>query len=639
MKRVTEILLLVLFLLCSSAFAQSKQGAARLDSLLAAVPSLKEDTAGAKLMGKIGAMYPDRNPDSGLFWAQKELALSKRLDFVTGMLDAYTIMGNNYTTQGALPKALSAFLEGLRLAEDRGSIRSQSVLLSNIGGCYMQMAEYKKAQPCLLRALQLMEQSGDLYDVEYLLQSLGGTHAALKDYTKSILYYSRALRIVEASGSSEGISNVAGNLGLLYDELGQYNQALVYKYRALDHAERIGDKQLTGTNHGSIGETYLALATNSVRPITTDSRVLQGQTANLDRAVYHLNRGIQVSREAGYPENLPAFYTDLSDAYTAQGNYPKALEAYRSSVSIADSLKEMEGKREIHSLETQRALELKDKDIRIAELEVVQKRNERTLLIAGIGLLLVILSILIYNFRRHERSRRRIRALQDYKISQLDEAVKRRTEQLDSMRQTIATDFHDQTGNMLAAIARQAATLEIKLLHQPEFLPAIRSIMENSNELYASSKDFLWNLNHDSDDPLVLLQYLSGYGQRFYNQFDMSFSAIVSGEPQLHLQLHPLAGLSLIYIFKEAMSNVVKHSGADEVALEMHWETAHVVYSLHDNGMWKEADPSVEHYGLRNMERRCRQSGFSYVLHHDQSGTRIRIGLALNAYRIQSLTS
>ncbi|RYD93149.1 MAG: hypothetical protein EOP50_11565, partial [Sphingobacteriales bacterium] len=162
--------------------------------------------------------------------------------------------------------------------------------------------------------------------------------------------------------------------------------------------------------------------------------------------------------------------------------------------------------------------------------------------------------LLAYVVGNQEKSRRQIKALQDQKISMLDEAVRKRTEQLNSIRQTIATDFHDHTGNMLAAINRQAAILELRMERQPELLPLVKSIMTNSNELYASSKDFIWNLNHDSDDPLTLFQYLTSYGQHYYNQFDISFSAEVQGQMSTGEQLSPFASLNLIYIFKEAMS-------------------------------------------------------------------------------------
>lgn len=239
---------------------------------------------------------------------------------------------------------------------------------------------------------------------------------------------------------------------------------------------------------------------------------------------------------------------------------------------------------------------------------------------------------LAYVVRNQETGRKQIKALQDQKISMLDEAVRKRTEQLNSIRQTIATDFHDQTGNMLAAINRQAAILELKLSSQKELLPLVKTIITNSNELYASSKDFIWNLNHDSDDPFTLFQYLTSYGQHFYNQFDISFSAELKGNRDESEQLSPFAALNLIYIFKEAMSNVIKHSGADEVFMAMTYGRSQVSFSLSDNGKWKAADPAVAHYGLEHMERRSRQSGFSYTLTHGETGTTITVILPLSTY-------
>jgi len=234
--------------------------------------------------------------------------------------------------------------------------------------------------------------------------------------------------------------------------------------------------------------------------------------------------------------------------------------------------------------------------------------------------------------RTQESNRKEISQLQDQKINMLDKTVQKRTEQLSSMRQTIAADFHDQTGNMLAAINRQAAMLELKLHHQPEILPLVKSIVTNSNELYAASKDFLWNLNHDSDNPFMLFQYLTAYGQNFYNQFDISFSANVEGRLQRPQQLNPFAALNLIYIFKEAMSNIIRHSGADEVVMTMICNKDKVLYTLADNGSWKQPDPALTHYGLGNMERRSRSSGFEYQLTHGDTGTCIAISLPLTEY-------
>ena len=239
-------------------------------------------------------------------------------------------------------------------------------------------------------------------------------------------------------------------------------------------------------------------------------------------------------------------------------------------------------------------------------------------------------SFLAYTLNNNEISRKKIIALQDNKITFLDEAVRQRTEQLNSIRQTIAADFHDQTGNMLAAINRQAGLLKLRLKEDTSALPLVESIIVNSNGLYASSKDFLWNLNNDSDDPLTLFQYLNAYGQNFYNQFDISFSAEVIGTEQKLQQLNSFAALNLIYIFKEAMSNIIKHSGANEVLLQMVFTSDYIQFSIADNGKWKDADPTVAHYGLKNIERRTAKSGFAYQLSSDENGTAVRVAIPLH---------
>lgn len=222
-----------------------------------------------------------------------------------------------------------------------------------------------------------------------------------------------------------------------------------------------------------------------------------------------------------------------------------------------------------------------------------------------------------------ETDRAKIRLLQDQRISELDEAVKERTEQLNTMRETIATDFHDETGNMLSAITRQASLLKLKVAPDDEARPLVENIIRNSKDLYASSKDFLWHLHHQSDDPQELFRYLISYGQQYYNQFDISFSCRAEdcGEKRFPLS----AALNIVYIFKEAMTNVVKHSGAKEAVFEMRCHPAGITYSLHDNGNWRQTDRAHEHFGLTNMERRCKKNGFDFNLVRQTTGTSIEV--------------
>ena len=230
-----------------------------------------------------------------------------------------------------------------------------------------------------------------------------------------------------------------------------------------------------------------------------------------------------------------------------------------------------------------------------------------------------------YQQHDQEKNRASIRALQDQKISILDEAVIKRTEQLNVMRETIATDFHDETGNMLSAITRQAALLKSKLTDAHEVQPIVQHIIQNSNALYASSKDFLWHLNHNSDDPREVFAYLTAYGQFYYNQFDIAFSS--EADECQQMQFEPVAALNIILIFKEAMTNVIKHAGASEVNLIMSAQPHTINYMLLDNGSWKAPDQGSEHYGLSNMERRCKKNKFHLHIVKLATGTTIEISV------------
>jgi signal transduction histidine kinase len=227
---------------------------------------------------------------------------------------------------------------------------------------------------------------------------------------------------------------------------------------------------------------------------------------------------------------------------------------------------------------------------------------------------------------QHDAARLQIREQQHIRIDLLDRAVKERTQQLSTMRQNLASDFHDETGNMLSAITRQAAVLKLKLKDQSSVLSIVDNIIANSDQLYASSRDFLWSVNNNSDDPQELFAYLTSFGQIFYNQFDIAFSANVtinSAQESAHLQ--PFASRHIIFIFKEAMTNVAKHAGATEVILEMAVYQKHVSISLQDDGSWKEPDEAILHNGLQNMEKRSRDNQFKLNVYGSSKGTRLQL--------------
>ncbi len=76
------LLLFVACLLAAPTNAHArKQGKALIDSLKAALPAIGEDTVRAATLTKIGYIYSTMDPDTGLAYAEKGLALAQKLDW------------------------------------------------------------------------------------------------------------------------------------------------------------------------------------------------------------------------------------------------------------------------------------------------------------------------------------------------------------------------------------------------------------------------------------------------------------------------------------------------------------------------------------------------------------------------------
>lgn len=234
-------------------------------------------------------------------------------------------------------------------------------------------------------------------------------------------------------------------------------------------------------------------------------------------------------------------------------------------------------------------------------------------------------------YQQYDEAKMKVRTQQRQQIHTLNQAVKQRSQQLLTMRQSLARDFHDETGNILSAITRQASVLKLKLTNGNENKPLIDNIIINSERLYASSRDFLWSINHNSDDPMELFAHLTDFGQQFYNQFDIAFSVQSLGKNgNRTVQIAPFIARHVIYIFKEAMTNTAKHSGAKEVILEILLFEKHMSLSLTDNGKWKNADLATSHSGINNMKKRSLENGMKFNIYPSTKGTRIQLEVQLH---------
>lgn len=404
MHRKPVLSFTILCLLFSSALlAQEKQGQVKIDSLIARVKTMKEDSNQVMVLNSIAHEYERINPDEGIRWAGKGLALAQKIGWRKGEGLAYKSLGSCYQREGNFPQALDALFKALNIFESIADKTDVGKVYNNIGLLYKNQKNYPKSLAYYNKSIRIAEEQHNKEGLEIGLGNIAVVYLQQGKFPEGLEYQKRSLAIAEEINDEIGISMQTGNIGDTYSAMRQYNEALAYEFKALRMCRAIGDKTAEALNLGNIGLTYFTIAKDSAS-LKPDSLVLPTRAANLSRGIAYLKEGIALCQRVRVIDGVQAFSANLSEALAMQGDFKGALAAYQQSVQAKDSLFNTANNEKLASLETKRALELKDKDIQIAKLEVAKKRNERSLFIAGIALLLGIMLVLFISFRKQRRN-------------------------------------------------------------------------------------------------------------------------------------------------------------------------------------------------------------------------------------------
>jgi signal transduction histidine kinase len=88
----------------------------------------------------------------------------------------------------------------------------------------------------------------------------------------------------------------------------------------------------------------------------------------------------------------------------------------------------------------------------------------------------------------------------------------------------------------------------------------------------------------------------------------------------------------LFLVFKEALTNVVRHAGASEVRLGIRAENGELWLNVSDNGLgFSAAPPSEAMDGIDNMRARIEKLGGKFEITGDlNKGTTVRFSVPLN---------
>ena len=182
---------------------------------------------------------------------------------------------------------------------------------------------------------------------------------------------------------------------------------------------------------------------------------------------------------------------------------------------------------------------------------------------------------------------------------------------LEQERGRIAKDIHDDLGSSLTRIMLLGTRAEQDLAENKEIRPHLRKIVAFSRATVQAMDEIVWAVNPKHDTLEGLVGYLTQYTEQLFEDTPIRCRLEMPiASPSLVLPAE--ARHDLFLVVKEALNNVLKHSGASEVRVEVSARDETVQIVIEDNGCGFDAGPARpgrKGNGLDNMRRRMESAG------------------------------
>jgi len=190
-------------------------------------------------------------------------------------------------------------------------------------------------------------------------------------------------------------------------------------------------------------------------------------------------------------------------------------------------------------------------------------------------------------------------------------------------RLRIAHELHDDLGQSLTALRMDVTWVQTLLKEEMELHSRLRQMVDISDNLIDTVRNISYELRPSVLDDLGLVNAIESYAHQFEVRSRIPCMVDLG---KLDTPLSKDVALAAYRIFQEALTNVARHSQADEVGVQLQQTEEAFILEISDNG--KGFNPEVlstrNSIGLLGMKARARMVGGELEIKSKKSkGTRI----------------
>ncbi|MBA3681621.1 MAG: tetratricopeptide repeat-containing sensor histidine kinase [Bacteroidetes bacterium] len=444
--------LVFFFLVISVLKFYSQTDNKKTDSLLSELKSQRENITRCNILNELSKSYYMVNPEEGLKYAEKAFQLSLKINYKTGIANAFLNKARNYSVLGEYYKTLEFCEKAKKIYLDLNDDCSLGLCFLNMGNTYGNLGKFPDALNAFFNALRSFEKCPNKKNEKNIAscyQNIGNIYNATQNYTKALNSYDTAIVLFsKIKGGEAGMAMNIASKGTIYQkqskpkesirsyeaaekiliplkedvllafvrswkggshlDLEEYDKSLENSTSALKTISEVGDQELTASTIQNIGYAYLKKGMRS------------GDNNSVELGYSNLIKSLTIYKELNSMEGLMKNYLYLSEYYKFKNDYKNSLEFFSTSTQYHDSIFNLKNKQSLQNIEDERTIELRDSEIKLNKLELEAKEKQKWLFILGLILFAFIGILLFYQSRNRKKNNEKLKLLND----QLEQANK-----------------------------------------------------------------------------------------------------------------------------------------------------------------------------------------------------------------------
>ncbi|HAW20007.1 MAG TPA: hypothetical protein DCX14_07490, partial [Flavobacteriales bacterium] len=436
---------------------------------------------------------------------------------------------------------------------------------NNIGIIAEDLGDTKLARKYHSLSLELKLEIGDQNQIASSYIGIGKLYLRLQEWDSASIYFEHAKTVYAQTDNIQGGLWAENNIANAAYYSGDYQKAQRHFKYGLELAIHLKDSTEISRLYANMGWSNISLK-------------------QLDDAKSMFDSALFVAQQIESYYALEQAYSGFSDYYIELEDFEKALNFYSKSRDAKDKAMDEKRVEQIATLQTEFSVLEKEKSIaQLAEKNAqaeLSLSNQRSWIV---GLILALVLIaggggIMYLQRQRRVEARLARQELDFRKTMIDATIHAE----ENERQRIAKDLHDGVVQSLAALKLgvQSAMNAAELESAQKGL--FSSHLENIDAAAQEARSISHQMMPRALEEAGLVTALEDMIQKTIGVSDInySFEHFGFGEQRIDKSIE----IGLYRICQELVNNILKHSGANEVFIQLVRTKTHVVLHVEDNG-------------------------------------------------------